>query len=116
MSEAPPFLELRGITKRFPGVLALNAKVFPLMYLNWPNPEVVLPLPFPVMTRRMPWRVSRGEVEIPDPFGAASLADTPSTARAYHLGGGGVKRGGTLAVASIDTRRGDERYGRRQGF
>jgi hypothetical protein len=39
-------------------------------------------LPFPVMTRRMPWRVSRGEAEIPDPFGAASLADTPSTARA----------------------------------
>lgn len=29
--------ELRGLT----GVLALNAKVFPLMYLNWPNPEVV---------------------------------------------------------------------------
>src|SRR6476660_5453375 len=28
MSDAPPFLELRGIVKRFPGVLALNGVGF----------------------------------------------------------------------------------------
>ena len=29
--------ELRGLT----GVLKVNSRVFPLMNLNWPNPEIV---------------------------------------------------------------------------
>src|SRR5258706_558027 len=39
-----------------------------------PNAEVVFPLPFPVMTRRTPLRVSRGSVGSSNPAAAASVA------------------------------------------
>src|SRR5687768_7938888 len=64
-----------------------------------PKPDVVFPLPFPVMTRRTPWRVARDSIVASDSRAAPSLAITCDTAIGYHRGGG-VSNGAGFGVSA----------------
>src|SRR5690349_10869657 len=62
-----------------------------------PKPEVVFPFPFPVMTRKMPRRVSRPSVGSADPAVDPSVARISAIEPAYHSGVGVSIEAGRLA-------------------
>src|SRR5512139_3078661 len=64
------------------------AKPCPCARSAQPMAEVVLPFPLPVMTRRIPLRVSRGWSGPADPNAASRFALVSGIVGSYHPGGG----------------------------